>query len=110
MPIRHAKQSGLPADEGNPAHVEPSDWYADHVGTADDSVVFDRAPSNGSTGLFQLDVPDDLDGVTGGTFTLIINGEETAPIVWDALRNTLRDNILAAINALPGINGLAFLD
>lgn len=34
MPIRHAKQSGLPPDEGNPAHVEPTDWYADHIGAS----------------------------------------------------------------------------
>lgn len=32
MPIKHAKTSGLPADEGNSAHVEPTDWYADHTG------------------------------------------------------------------------------
>lgn len=32
MSIKHAKQSGLPADEGNSAHVEPTDWYAEHIG------------------------------------------------------------------------------
>jgi hypothetical protein len=32
MSVKHAKQSGLPADGGNPAVVQPSDWYADHTG------------------------------------------------------------------------------
>lgn len=31
MTILHAKQTGLPADDGNTSHVQPSDWYADHV-------------------------------------------------------------------------------
>ena len=28
MSILHAKQTGLPADDGNTSHVQPSDWYA----------------------------------------------------------------------------------
>lgn len=29
--IKHAKQTGLPADAGVTSKVQPSDWYADHV-------------------------------------------------------------------------------
>ena len=29
--VKHAKQSGLPADDGSSSHVRPSDWYADHT-------------------------------------------------------------------------------
>lgn len=32
MGIKHAKQSGLPADAGATSVVQPSDWYDDHVG------------------------------------------------------------------------------
>jgi len=32
MAIKHAKQSGLPADDGSSSHVRPVDWYADHTG------------------------------------------------------------------------------
>lgn len=30
MSVKHAKQSGLPADGGDTSVVQPSDWYADH--------------------------------------------------------------------------------
>jgi len=57
--ILHHKQSGLPADEGNSAHVEPSDWYAAHDL---DSV----APSGltGATGASRY-----VGGTTGGAPT-----------------------------------------
>jgi hypothetical protein len=44
---------------------------------------------------------------TGGTFTLILDGEETAPITWSSTNNTLVANIDAALGALPGIGGAA---
>jgi hypothetical protein len=30
--VKHAKQTGLPADDGDTSVVQPSDWYADHDG------------------------------------------------------------------------------
>lgn len=51
MAIKHAKQSGLPSDDGSSAHVRPSDWYADHTGSVDDwyNVKAYGAVGNGST-------------------------------------------------------------
>lgn len=76
----------------------------------DSGIVADRAPSNGEQGVVGIDVPDDLDGVTGGTFTLIVNGTETGPIAWDVDPDVIRDNAVAAIEALPGFAGMTFVD
>lgn len=40
---------------------------------------------------------------TGGTFRLRYDGFETADISWSATNNTLRDNVDAALEALPNI-------
>jgi hypothetical protein len=40
---------------------------------------------------------------TGGTFKLAFDGYTTAPISWSATNNTLRDNVDAALEALPNI-------
>lgn len=40
---------------------------------------------------------------TGGTFTLSFGGFTTAPIAWSSTNNTLRDNVDAALEALPNI-------
>lgn len=40
---------------------------------------------------------------TGGTFKLAFDGHTTAPISWSATNNTLRDNVDAALEALPNI-------
>lgn len=40
---------------------------------------------------------------TGGTFTLTFEGKTTAAIAWSATNNTLRDNVDAALEALPNI-------
>jgi hypothetical protein len=40
---------------------------------------------------------------TGGTFKLAFAGFETEPIAWNATNNTLRDNVDAALEALPNI-------
>lgn len=53
MSIKHAKQSGLPADAGNANEVEPTDWYAAHVITG---------------GLWPLDRYA-IDGTYGDDFT-----------------------------------------
>jgi hypothetical protein len=58
MPILHQKQSGLPADEGNPAHVEPSDWYASHDGADLDSIVTDSAGQDIADALSGANAPD----------------------------------------------------
>lgn len=44
--------------------------------------------------------------VSGGTFTLTINGQTTAAIAW----NATAAQVLAAVNALPSINGAAIFD
>lgn len=62
MSILHAKQTGLPADDGNTSHVQPSDWYADHtvtlptmpgplvqVKTGTTSTTLPLTPTNGNT-------------------------------------------------------------
>jgi hypothetical protein len=40
---------------------------------------------------------------TGGTFTLTKGAFTTAPITWSATNNTLRDNVDAALEALPNV-------
>lgn len=40
---------------------------------------------------------------SGGTFTLKFDGFTTAPISWSATNNTLRDNVDAALEALPNV-------
>lgn len=40
---------------------------------------------------------------TGGTFKLAYEGQPTAAIAWSATNNTLRDNVDAALEALPTI-------
>lgn len=40
---------------------------------------------------------------TGGTFKLAFDGHTTGPITWSATNNTLRDNVDAALEALPNI-------
>lgn len=40
---------------------------------------------------------------TGGTFTLTFEGFTTAAISWSSTNNTLRDNVDAALEALPNI-------
>lgn len=40
---------------------------------------------------------------TGGTFKLAFDGYVTAPITWSSTNNTLRDNVDAALEALPNI-------
>src|SRR5207248_659341 len=42
-------------------------------------------------------------GVTGGNFTLTVNGQTTGPIGWSATTATLQANIQAALNALPSV-------
>lgn len=43
-------------------------------------------------------------GITGGTFKLAFDGFTTAAITWSATNNTLRDNVDAALEALPSID------
>lgn len=40
---------------------------------------------------------------TGGSFKLSFDGYTTAAIEWDAVNNTLRDNVDAALEALPSL-------
>lgn len=40
---------------------------------------------------------------TGGSFILEWKGKRTAPINWSATNNTLRDNVDAALEALPNV-------
>lgn len=37
--IKHAKQSGLPADGGDTSVVQPTDWYAEHTGGLQSATV-----------------------------------------------------------------------
>src|SRR5512143_3517826 len=69
MGIKHAKQSGLPADGGVTSVVQPSDWYADHTGgvvvptitqfkqsgTAATSLTLDSTPTSGHALLLLSD-------------------------------------------------------
>lgn len=56
------------------------------------------APVNGTDEIQTLTID-----ASGGTFTLIFDGKETAPITWSATNNTLRDNVDAALEALANI-------
>jgi len=48
--------------------------------------------------------------ITGGTFTLTVNGSTTAPIAWNATAATLAANIQAALNALASATQPVDLD
>lgn len=56
------------------------------------------APVNGTDEIQTLTID-----ATGGTFTLVFDGRETAPITWSATNNTLIANIDTALEALPNI-------
>lgn len=56
------------------------------------------APVNGTDEVQTLTID-----ATGGTFKLRYDGYTTAPIAWSATNNTLRDNVDAALEALPSI-------
>lgn len=43
--------------------------------------------------------------ITGGTFRLSLNGQQTSPIAYDPSPATLADNIRSALAALPVVNG-----
>jgi hypothetical protein len=58
------------------------------------------APSNGTDAVQTLTVGGTP---TGGTFALSFGGFQTAAITWSATNNTLRDNVDAALEALPNI-------
>ena len=49
MGIKHAKQDGLPADDGSSSHVRPSDWYAEHVITGMSPAFIGCSVSNSAT-------------------------------------------------------------
>ena len=51
MAIKHAKQSGLPADDGSTSHVRPVDWYAAHTTEDTISIVLDGYGTGISTGI-----------------------------------------------------------
>lgn len=56
------------------------------------------APGNGTSEVQTLTIDAD-----GGTFKLRFDGFTTAAIAWSATNNTLRDNVDAALEALPNI-------
>lgn len=56
------------------------------------------APSNGTDEVQTLTID-----ATGGTFKLRFDGHTTAAISWSSTNNTLRDNVDAALEALPNI-------
>ena len=56
------------------------------------------APSDGTTEVQTLTID-----ASGGTFKLTFDGWETAAIAWSSTNNTLRDNVDAALEALPNI-------
>jgi hypothetical protein len=56
------------------------------------------APSAGTDEVQTLDID-----ATGGTFKLRFDGYTTAAISWSSTNNTLRDNVDAALEALPNI-------
>lgn len=58
------------------------------------------APSNGTSEVQTLTIGGTPDG---GTFKLAYAGFTTAAIAWSATNNTLRDNVDAALEALPTI-------
>ena len=49
MGIKHAKQDGLPADDGSSSHIRPSDWYAEHATTETDTTK--RLAPDGAGGM-----------------------------------------------------------
>jgi hypothetical protein len=83
------------------------DGSREPVGGGSQTVVEDRAPLNNSGGYFLVSWPDDA---SSGTFTLILNGEETAPIAWDADNEVIALNVLDALNALPSVSGVLEID
>lgn len=62
--------------------------------------VLSGAPSAGTNEIQTITIGGTP---TGGTFTLTFEGFQTAAISWSATNNTLRDNIDAALEALPNI-------
>lgn len=56
------------------------------------------APTAGTSEVQTLTID-----ATGGTFKLAFDGFTTAAISWSATNNTLRDNVDAALEALPNI-------
>jgi hypothetical protein len=58
------------------------------------------APSDGMNEVQTLTIGG---SPTGGTFKLRFDGHTTAPITWSSTNNTLRDNVDAALEALPNI-------
>ncbi len=56
------------------------------------------APVNGTSEVQTLTID-----AGGGTFKLAFDGFTTAAITWSATNNTLRDNVDAALEALPNI-------
>lgn len=60
--------------------------------------VLAGAPGAGTTEVQTLTIDAD-----GGTFKLAFNGYTTGAITWSATNNTLRDNVDAALEALPSI-------
>jgi hypothetical protein len=62
MGIKHAKQSGLPADDGISSHVQPTDWYADHDLSAIDITDIPTAETDTALVLH----PDGAGGVEWG--------------------------------------------
>lgn len=56
------------------------------------------APVNGTDEVQTLTID-----ATGGTFKLKFDGHTTAAISWSSTNNTLRDNVDAALEALPNI-------
>lgn len=58
------------------------------------------APSNGTSEVQTLTIGGTPDG---GTFKLKFDGFTTGAISWSATNNTLRDNVDAALEALPNI-------
>lgn len=58
------------------------------------------APGNGTSEVQTLTIGGTPDG---GTFRLAFGGFTTGDIAWSATNNTLRDNVDAALEALPNI-------
>lgn len=63
-----------------------------------DMFVTAGAPVDGTDEVQTLTID-----ATGGTFKLAFDGFTTAAITWSATNNTLRDNVDAALEALPNI-------
>ena len=58
------------------------------------------APNNGTDEVQTLTIGGTP---SGGTFKLAFDGFTTGPITWSSTNNTLRDNVDAALEALPNI-------